>query len=222
MEDGNVTVRVAAISALTGNRSKSKLIAVKLSDALTDKEPVVKRAAIDALQEYVPLVQPTVERLIELLSSPDRDVRLSAIRLLGASGPEAAKGLPQITKLLNEQDASLCRTAARAIASIDRRTVEPLIEQLKSVPEKRELVRELAVAGLTAMRVGLRYKEGQITHISFYRRPKAYEKSKPSNVTNEDLKLLRHLPDIEEFFNVHSLSLAGTQVDNDGLVYLSG
>ena len=214
LDDRDDEVRASAIGALRGHQDQAASIVPRLVAATSNEALIVRRAAASELRAFAPHGPAAFQTLLRLLDDPDRDLRVNALGSLEIDGRNSLKALPKILPLLRSREPEVRNAAIRAVAAIDRSAAGPIIEDLKAAEEHAETVQQLAAAALRAMGPRLRHnKSGTIKSIYFYESQK---------VSNDDLRLLRHMPDIELLSNVCTLSLWGTKVTDEGLGFVAG
>jgi HEAT repeat protein len=132
---------VARLSALKGLGDFRSEGATKcIIQALSDPEPVIKIAALDALKHS--LDPAGIDPAASLLTDPNRDVKLAAINTLGAYGtPKVASKLA-----IEYNDDKLYKAAVGALANIDSREGKDYL--IKALSNKDALVRRDAMRGL--------------------------------------------------------------------------
>ena len=95
---------------------------------LSDPNMHMRRSAAAALALRGPQASGAVAKLVDMLDDPD--VRLVALRALGAIGREAAAAVPRIAAYLHHPDAFVRIGAAYALGGIGKTAAKPLGEAL--------------------------------------------------------------------------------------------
>jgi HEAT repeat protein len=161
VEDESATTRASAVGTLVTFSSGLDPLIPALLRHLEQDEPSVRAACSQALGEIQPssLTPAVIPALIAGLPSPDRDVRLHLVSLVGRMSPEARTAVPALIKVLREpidsdqisagggamsvSYAGPAQEAARALGRIAPRTpsagdaIAALTEILRSGPPKR-------------------------------------------------------------------------------------
>jgi HEAT repeat protein len=163
IEDQSPANRAAAIGTLAGfARGLDPLIPIVLRH-LKDDQPALAEASMSALVKIRPaaLTKAAAKDLILGLSSPNRDVRLRMVSLLGGSSPDPAIAVPALISVLREPlDSDMqgvgdrrmvviyegpAHSAARALARVARSTpaegtaIAALTEAVKKGPAQRRV-----------------------------------------------------------------------------------
>ncbi len=122
LADPSWRVRKAAIKALE-KADKNRLIPL-LMKALREDHAGVRNAAMECL---VNIGKEAIGPLCEVLSDPDKDLRIFAVNTLGAIRDPVA--YPCLIKALTDPEKNVCHAAIDALAKIkDPRAVDPLIQ----------------------------------------------------------------------------------------------
>jgi HEAT repeat protein len=125
------SLRLAAIQTLgkIGPVAKSTLPALK--EAFNDKDPKVRRAALEAMgmigSESLPIL---------LAALKDDRLRAGAAAALGAIGRPAGKAVPTLCKMLEDPDTEARRNAATALGRIGPQTPEVIPALAKTLRDK--------------------------------------------------------------------------------------
>lgn len=121
-----------------------------LSEAVSDKELRVRRAALSALAVIGPKASEAVPAVAMALGDKEAVIRALAAKALGKIGAEAKTALPQLTSALKDKTASVQLSAALALWQIDGQIVglSVLSEALK---EEDVFLREQACQALGEM-----------------------------------------------------------------------
>lgn len=119
LSDEDATKRVQAAEALGNMGEGARLAFSSLFEALKDKNPLVRRAAAQAL-EKVPPHKDDLGLLREACKSKREPaaVRVQAARALAKLGPQAHAALPELVGLLKEQDDEVRLAALEAVVAI--------------------------------------------------------------------------------------------------------
>lgn len=112
----------------------------------------VRDQAIDALLQYGPEQIPPLVRVAADKSNPT--ARLSAIRALGAFGPQAAEAIPVLVEALEDQSWDGRDAAAEALGLIKQVTPEVLAALVRALHDPDERVRMASARALGRCRVG--------------------------------------------------------------------
>jgi HEAT repeat protein len=106
---------------------------------------IEKRICAYAIGQMGPRLVVTVEPLIFLLESQDRDVRLNSVIALGKLGPMSNRAVPKLIDIaLREPDGIIKSAASRAITRIGIAATPALVDAIKKSqlePETAELFR---------------------------------------------------------------------------------
>jgi HEAT repeat protein len=122
LADPSWRVRKAAIKALE-KADKNRLIPL-LMKALREDHAGVRNAAMECLMN---LGKEAIDPLCQVLSDPDKDLRIFAVNTLGAIGDP--KAYPYLIKALTDPEKNVCHAAIDALAKVkDPRAVDPLIQ----------------------------------------------------------------------------------------------
>jgi HEAT repeat protein len=122
LADPSWRVRKAAIKALE-KADKHRLIPLLLK-ALREDHAGVRNAAMECL---INIGKEAVGPLCQLLSDPDKDLRIFAVNTLGAIRDPTA--YPCLIKALTDPEKNVCHAAIDALAKVkDPRAVDPLIQ----------------------------------------------------------------------------------------------
>jgi len=89
----------------------------KANSDLSNGDLAEKLAAAESLERLAPF---SVRRLVQALTSQDASTRLLAVRTLGRLGEEVAEALPQVERLLSDEDRRVRLHAHLAAVLIDR------------------------------------------------------------------------------------------------------
>ena len=95
---------------------------------LESEQVADRRAAASALALRKEKAGPAIETLVSLLDDPD--VRMPALRAIGAIGPEAAPAIDRLVKLLNHDDPTVRMWTTFALSGIGKQAVEALAKAL--------------------------------------------------------------------------------------------
>jgi len=119
--DNNPRIRSAAIIALIGiGQSKPKKVVPILIDALSDNDFGVRGHAVSGIGDhFVSEAFEAIPKIKELLKDDCSGNRGLAAEALGNFGNAAKSALPDIRKLLNDEDAYVREKAQKAIEKIE-------------------------------------------------------------------------------------------------------
>ncbi len=126
-------------------------VAVELAEALGDKDTKLRVAAADSLAciaaHMGALPRQAVDALMATFRDPERDLRLSAIRVLGALGDEKSTRI--LTAQLRDEDSFVRTEALRALAGIGKAgpEVEALLLQDNDSQVRLEAAAAVVAAG---------------------------------------------------------------------------
>ena len=182
LQDEAVEVRRAAAKALGELGRKTKKSAVSpLSEAVTDKDRVVRRLACFALGEMGPVADSAIPFLIHALTDRELSVRLSSafaickinpenkdyvpellnamrkgeggtIVAVGKMGPNAGWAVPMLINLLKDSRPGIRRLAAEALGRIGSSTDSTEAALKKAVNDPDDRVGETARESLRMIR----------------------------------------------------------------------
>jgi HEAT repeats len=99
-------------------KSRLLALAIKWTDTEPDSEMRTHSKAVIAFASLGPLGKDAVPSLTNLLNSPYRDVRLTAIVCLGCIGPEAKEAVPLLVKFLDSTNRIMRADAAESLGRI--------------------------------------------------------------------------------------------------------
>jgi len=92
-----------------------------------------QEAAAEALGRIGP---PAIPQLIELLKSPDPEVRLIAAQVLARMGSDAKEAVPPLIPLLNDPDERIRKAAARTLGRIGPDAAAAVPELMQALVEQ--------------------------------------------------------------------------------------
>jgi HEAT repeat protein len=118
LRDPDVEVRLRAARACTELPSISPETEVLLHDVAEGDEPPVAVAALMALWRTTGNVESVTAGGLKWLTSPDREVRMRAVELLEALGPQALATVPDLTELADDERPYVRQAARRVLRSI--------------------------------------------------------------------------------------------------------
>ena len=84
---------------------------------------------VDALRAAGPISRPALPAVIEQLANPQRDVRMSALALIGSHGRTAADAVPALTKLLETADPEMTAVVLQTLGQLES-AAQPAVDQL--------------------------------------------------------------------------------------------
>jgi HEAT repeat protein len=161
----NPRLHVVAPSALMlldpGNETYVRLAVPRLTDALGDKSPLVRREVAATLGSLGPKAASAVPKLAETLADPDPAIRSEVLAALGAIGPESAKAVPAILPQLAALEVPVRCSASYAVGSIGPTAKEaiPLLEKnLQERDDFLEMASAWALVRIDPKREGLAAK----------------------------------------------------------------
>lgn len=159
LRDKDPRIRIAAARTLLRiSRETRSLVLPVLLELLGDTNPdsPVSQRAFGTLREEE-AEGPTVPRLIEILRSPEVEIRRRAAYYLGDIGPEAMSAVLPLLELLSDPDPTVRFRAAQALAAVDPDSTEPAIPVLQESVVNPDLafpLRSRAVELLVALDSG--------------------------------------------------------------------
>ena len=120
-------------------------------DALRNKNPDIRYAAIDGLKQLGPGAEPAIPMLLDELKEPKEEIRTAAISCLAAIGMPAVLALAQAVE---HEKGPARRAAASALMSLGmgrpRRLFEPALLQM--LQDEEAASRQQAIVTLAAIR----------------------------------------------------------------------
>lgn len=152
LNDPKAAVREAAVQAL--GRLKLAGVVPSLCRAMTDRAASVRKTAAEQFSHYssdVPYTEEAVASLTKLLADSEADVRATACYRLSGAGSLAARAIPHLIVLLDD-NAEVQIAAARALAELargDKAALDALIDKT-TASEKQvrvEVVRAVGIVG---------------------------------------------------------------------------
>src|SRR5262249_47799898 len=129
--DKNVSLRAASLKALREVFADAKLARPVALEALKDDNALVRCQAVHLLWRVAPKDPDILPHILELLKQPVG--RNELVDLLNAMGPDAARAVPPLAKLLSEADLNLRRQVIQVLGRMGdagRPAVPALLEQL--------------------------------------------------------------------------------------------
>jgi HEAT repeat protein len=150
---------VRALRAIGPDGAPALLAAVKRTDPLYRRDPVILEAA-RALAALAPRDAATVQGLADLVrdaSERNPDVRVLAAEAVGRLGPDAAAAVPALRFALADEDVLLRARAVEALGRLGP-AAQAAVEELQALAERDPFphVRGLAAAALQQVNVGKR------------------------------------------------------------------
>ncbi|MFQ5794145.1 MAG: HEAT repeat domain-containing protein [Candidatus Bipolaricaulia bacterium] len=123
--------------------------------AFEDSNPEVQAKALDKLREFKSLGTIPIKRIVDMLEIPDVDVRVTAIRALGAMGEVAKNQAPMLVDLLKDPDEPglvrfVAAEALRAMGEAAKDQAPMLVDLLNDLNEDVSM-RAAAAKALGAM-----------------------------------------------------------------------
>ncbi len=154
-----------AIEALRSLRMKNPLVERVLKLVALDQriDVTVSLAAIEALVEATDVSENLVERLFQIIETPDASgVEESAVRLLALCRNPTADLCEGLIALLNTNHVSVRRAAVRALGSLGYNTeaISPVLTRCLS--DEDSVVRETAEAGLERIKRDRQYARADL------------------------------------------------------------
>jgi HEAT repeat protein len=117
-DDAGVRWRVVkALGTVTGSAKQAQIHAA-LSCSIADDSQQVRMCAASALWQQTADARPILPALVDLVASDDRSIRLQAIDLLAALGPQAADAVAGLKRLEQDDREHVRRAAAQALRKI--------------------------------------------------------------------------------------------------------
>ena len=114
-EEAEVSARLAALNALWEVRISPQLAHDVLKEALTDSEKEIVDWAISRMGNLRKDAEDMLPRVMALLTHPDWQVRVNAIQAVEAIRFAGLDAIPDLTKLLRDENAEVRRAAAGAL-----------------------------------------------------------------------------------------------------------
>ena len=113
------------------NETYVRLAVPRLTDALSDKSPLVRREVAATLGMIGPRAESAVPKLADALSDPDPAIRSDVLSALAAIGPASAKAVPAILPQLAAMEVPVRCSASFAVGSIGptAKAAIPLVEK---------------------------------------------------------------------------------------------
>lgn len=134
-----------AFPVMTSNNQE---LAPKLSKALSDSKPYVRRGAAKALGEIGPGAKDAVPELGKALSDSESAVRREAAKALGEIGPDAKDAVPELGKALNDSEPAVRRSAVEALGKIGPNSISGVPALVKALTDSNSDVRCSAAKAL--------------------------------------------------------------------------
>jgi len=153
LKDAEPLVRRDALHALgdVGNPTAHPAVSAMLNAAGSESDPVVRKAAVEALSRLVgPEDRADAAALYPLLKDKDSETRYNAAFVLGKiGGTEAVEALPVLREALKDRDPHFQELAAASIGGLGK-DAAPAVEDLGAalVGAKEPAVRENAAISL--------------------------------------------------------------------------
>lgn len=126
LADREAGVRKRAAEAIGKLGANALPAAPALAVALADKESAVADACASALGAIGKKAIPTIRKAL-----PDRDRQQHAVKAVGALGADGAEFVPELLKLLRQEDFQLREPISKAVVAIGAPAVPHLIKALK-------------------------------------------------------------------------------------------
>jgi len=133
--------RVAAIQRLAQRRAVAESAVPNLVKLLSDSSYQIRNAASDALEKIDPQwvsgvhARKIIPDLIRMLKNTDRDMQMSAARMLGKMGENAENAAADILKLLDDLDGGMRRIGEETLVQIGTPAIPRLIRRLENASE---------------------------------------------------------------------------------------
>jgi HEAT repeat protein len=130
----NPRLHVVAPAALMlldpANEAYVRLAVPRLTDALGDKSPLVRREVAATLGSLGPKAAAAVPKLAETLTDPDPSIRSEVLSALAAIGPASVQAVPAILPQLTAMEVPVRCSASFAVGSIGptAKAAIPLLE----------------------------------------------------------------------------------------------
>ncbi|MES3032619.1 MAG: HEAT repeat domain-containing protein [Gemmatimonadota bacterium] len=112
-------------------------------DDLSNPQPLVRQAALEALAQFADVTSATVVYLTPLIGDPDVNVRRTAIRAIGNGGKAARKASAALWRVWRDEDPLVSADAGIALVRIDDQNIK-LFRKRLSVGEARDQARAAA------------------------------------------------------------------------------
>ncbi|MEZ4527446.1 MAG: HEAT repeat domain-containing protein [Desulfobacterales bacterium] len=133
--------RVAAVQKLAQRRAVAESAMPGLVKLISDSSYQVRNAAASALDKIDPqwvsgpYGRKAVPDLIRMLKNTDREIQVSAARMLGRMGENAENAVPDILKLLEDPDGGMRRIGSDTLLQIGVPAIPRLIRRLENASE---------------------------------------------------------------------------------------
>ena len=112
-------------------------------DDLSNPQPLVRQAALEALVQFAEVTSATVVYLTPLIGDPDAGVRRTAIRAIGNGGKAARRASPALWRAWRDDDPLVSADAGIALIRVGDANIEEFRRRL-SVGEARDRARAAA------------------------------------------------------------------------------
>ena len=117
-EHGEAPARAVAASMLTNSYLPHLRASSELLKMAQNESPATRKRAIEALRTIRVSGGPAIHASIRALTDPVMDVRLAAIRTLGARGGQNEEAVGALTGCLNDESPLIREEAARALGDL--------------------------------------------------------------------------------------------------------
>ena len=112
-------------------------------DDLSNPQPLVRQAALEALAQFADVTSATVIYLTPLIGDPDANVRRTAIRAIGNGGKAARRASAALWRAWRDDDPLVSADAGIALVRVDEQNIT-LFRKRLSVGEPRDRARAAA------------------------------------------------------------------------------
>ncbi|MBI3324722.1 MAG: HEAT repeat domain-containing protein [Candidatus Omnitrophica bacterium] len=147
LKDRNAEMRSRAAEAL-GHTALATQAVPALGQALFDKEPYVRYAAINALKKIGPSAVPVLN---QALKNDDGQVRAMAAEILGDLGPVASETTPTLIKALEDKEAVVRASAAAALGKLGSVEDQVIPVLINALGDSEDAVRSSAADALVTI-----------------------------------------------------------------------
>ncbi|MGE0082986.1 MAG: HEAT repeat domain-containing protein [Desulfococcaceae bacterium] len=133
--------RVAAIGRLAQRRSVAESAIPNLVKLVSDSSSQIRNAASDALEKIDPQwtaglhARKIIPDLIRMLKNSDRDIQMSAARMMGKMGENAEMAVPELINLIESDDGGMRRIGTDTLVQIGASAIPRLIRRLENASE---------------------------------------------------------------------------------------